>query len=128
MAYYVTNTKPRLIMGFVNGVTVIADDRYEELHGKSNDENELTNPQRFFRAQLACKNLVVSAAKSKTTESSDPIELVAGMSINEASKFCGECGDPRVLKKIIDNDKRTKVQKAAQKKLDSILENDDKED
>jgi hypothetical protein len=128
MAYYVTNTKPRLIMGFVCGVTVIADDRYEELHGKGDDVSKLTNPQRFFRDQIACKNLVVSAAKSKTTNSSDPVELVAGMSVAEASKFCSDCGDPRVLKQLIDSDKRAKVVKAAEKKLDSILENDDKED
>tara|TARA_R100001480_G_scaffold7635_5_gene15603 strand:- start:2137 stop:2502 length:366 start_codon:yes stop_codon:yes gene_type:complete len=117
MAYYVTNNKPRLIMGFVPGVTVVADDRYEELNGISG--KDLTCPQFFFRDQVKLKHLVVAKSNSKVA-SGDPIELVARMNVDEAIKYCTDCGDARELKIIADKDKRAKVKAAAKAKLEDI--------
>ena len=121
MAYYVTNNKARLIMGFVPGVTVIANDRYEELNGKG---DELKTPQKFFREQVAIKNLVVVKSETEKAASGDSLELIASMNAPEAVEFCEKCGDARILKRIKENDKRKTVSKAASDRLLEISPRD----
>ena len=122
MAYLITNNKPRLIMRFVPGVTVIADEKYASLVGK--DDGVLTSPQRFFREQVELKHLVATKADSKKSTNGEPVELVSGMNVAEAIKYCKECGDARMLKSIAVTEKRSDVSKAATDKLNEISPRD----
>jgi hypothetical protein len=129
MPYYVTNNKPRLIMGFVPGVAIISDERYDELYGKSDAKvKDLKSPQSFFREQIKIKHLTVVKCKTKNVGSDDPSEVVAGMNINDAVKFCIDCGDPRVLSTITKSEKRAKVLSAAKNRLAELTDNADNEE
>tara|TARA_Y100000310_G_C20703455_1_gene832269 strand:+ start:4211 stop:4549 length:339 start_codon:yes stop_codon:yes gene_type:complete len=112
-------------MGFIPGVSIISDERYEEINGK---DGELTNPQNFFRKQVELKHLTISKSKSKTIDSDDPVEIVSGMNVKDAVKFCTDCGDARVLKKITDSEKREKVLSAAKSRYKELTTADEKED
>lgn len=118
MPYIVTNTKPRVLGGFAPGPNVIPDDKYKELKGSDKDK-KLTCPQAFFNEKVEMGILKVDFV-SGTVGSGSKVQLVAGMNEKDAVKYCSESLSRKLLEKIVGSDKRDKVKKAAEKKLNEL--------
>ncbi|MEE9374566.1 MAG: hypothetical protein V3V00_16035 [Saprospiraceae bacterium] len=110
---------PGRMLAIVPGLQIISDEDHALLTVPKNEGKGLSNGQRFFKEKVDNHIYDVNKIKSSSLDN-DPVSIIVGMNKPAAIKAISEINERKIIKGIIEDDKRKEVVVAAKERMKII--------